>query len=103
MLSDERMLLRVTLVTAVLACSEPRQTFVVPKNPEDVRGRLLTLVEGHTIDDARALFQRHGIPCDAPLPSATDARAHVCHPPDRAWHLVLYERNGRVQDVQGSY
>ena len=103
MLSDEGMLLRVTLVTAVLACSEPRQTFVVPKNPEDVRGRLLTLVEGHPIGDALALFQTHAIPCDPPLPSATAARVHICHPPERKWRLVLYERDGRVQDVQGSY
>jgi hypothetical protein len=64
---------------------------------------MLTLLEGHPIDEARALLASHAITCDAPLPSATEARAHVCHVPDRKWQLVLYERNGRVADVQGSY
>ena len=86
-----------------LACTEPAQTFVVPKNPEDVRGRFLTQVEGHPIADARAFFAKHGIACDEALRSATEARAHVCHVPDRKWSIVLYERNGRVADVQGSY
>ena len=94
---------RVTLLTLLVACSRPKQAFVVPKSAEDVRGRFLTLMEGRQIDDAVAMFARHGIRCDAPLPSATDARAHVCRVPDRKWSIVLYERNGRVQDVQGSY
>lgn len=97
------MLLRVTALTLLVACSAPKMVFSVPKNPEDVRGRLLTQVEGHPIGDAVALFAAHGIPCDPPLPSATAARAHVCHPPQRKWSIVLYERNARVADVQGSY
>ena len=97
------MYLRVMALTLLLACSEPKQPFSLPKSPEDVRGRLLTQVEGHPIADARALLAEHGIACDAPLPSATDARAHVCHPPERKWSIVLYERNARVADVQGSY
>ena len=49
----------------------------------------------------------HGFACEDPLPSATDARAHLCHagssaPADagwRAWTVVLYERGGRLADV----
>jgi len=49
----------------------------------------------------------HGFACEDPLPSATDARAHLCRadpsaPADagwRRWTVVLYERRGRLADV----
>ena len=89
-----------TLVLAlILGCSEPKQRdFTMPRNVEDVRGRLLPFVEGHPIAEARAFLVQHGLSCDDPLPSAADAHAHVCHAGQRT--VVLLERNGRVADVQ---
>lgn len=74
----------------------------MPRSAEDVRGRLLTQVEGHPIAEAREFLSRHGFRCDEPLPSATDARVHLCHPvaPPRPWTAELYERNGRASDIQ---
>jgi len=84
---------------AILGCSEPRQPdFTMPKNVEDVRGRLLPFVEGHPIGEAREFLVKHGMACDEPMPSATDAHAHVCHAGPRT--VVLIETNGRVADLQ---
>lgn len=89
----------IVLLTVLLACTEPKQPdFTMPRSVEDVRGRLLPFIEGHHIDEARQFMQKHGFSCDAPLPSATDAHAHVCHYGQRT--VVLIERNARVADVQ---
>ena len=89
----------IVLLTVVIACSEPKQRdFTMPRSVEDVRGRLLPLVEGHPVGEAREFMVQHGFSCDDPLPSATDAHAHVCHAGQRT--VVLLERNGRVADVQ---
>jgi hypothetical protein len=47
----------------------------------------------------------HGFRCDPPLPSATEARAHVCRAivADAGWSgwsIFLFERGGRLADVQ---
>ncbi|MFN2548454.1 MAG: hypothetical protein ABR567_13560 [Myxococcales bacterium] len=89
----------IVLLTVLLACSDPKQRdFTMPRSVEDVRGRLLPFVEGHHIDEARRFMVRHGFSCDEPLPSATEAHAHVCRTGQRT--VVLLERNGRVADVQ---
>ncbi len=97
------------LALALIACKGPtRAPFSWPKNAEDVRARLLVYVpEGREIEGARQWMREHGFACDAPLPSATEAHAHVCHaeagaPADagwRGWTVVLYERGGRLADV----
>ena len=94
---------------AVAACTGPKmEPFAMPKSVEDVRARLLVYIpEGREIGEARAWMREHGFACDAPLPSATDAHAHVCRAdasvvPDagwRNWTIVLYERKGRLADV----
>jgi hypothetical protein len=90
---------RIVLLTVIAACSEPKQRdFTMPRSVEDVRGRLLPYVEGHPISEGREFLVKHGMTCDEPLPSATDAHAHVCHEKDRT--VVLIEKNGRVADVQ---
>ncbi len=99
---------RTLLLLGLLGCTDPRLgEFALPKRLDDLRGRLLPFVEGHPIGEARAFLHSHGFDCEAPLPSATDAHAHVCHaaaaPADagrRNWTVVLLERNGRVADVQ---
>jgi hypothetical protein len=65
----------------------------------------LPFVEGHDVAEARALLRDHGFQCDAPMPSATDAHAHLCNAKvaDAGWSrwtIVLIERRGRVADVQ---
>ena len=97
------------LVLALAACSGPkRPPFAWPRNVEDVRAYLLVYVpEGREIGEARGWMREHGFACEAPLPSATDAHAHVCRadagaPADagwRGWTVVLYERGGRLADV----
>ena len=90
------------------ACAPELPPFAMPKHAEDVRARLLVYIpEGRDIASARGWMRDHGFACDPPLPSATDAHAHVCHaadaPPDagwRKWTIVLYERRGRLADVQ---
>ena len=90
---------RIVLLTVFLACTEPKQRdFTMPRSVEDVRGRLLPFVEGHPIGEAREFLVKHGLACDEPLPSATDAHAHVCHSGPRT--VILIERNTRVADVQ---
>jgi hypothetical protein len=94
---------------ALFACSGPkRPPFSWPKNSEDVRAKLLVYIpEGREIEGARQWMAEHQFACDPPLPSATDAHAHLCHadpsaPADagwRAWTVVLYERRGRLADV----
>lgn len=104
------MSLRLQLIAlALIGCKGPtRAPFAWPKNAEDVRARLLVYVpEGREIEGARQWMGEHGFACDAPMSSATDARAHVCRaeaaaPPDagwRQWTIVLYERGGRLADV----
>jgi len=97
------------LVLALAGCKGPvRPPFAWPKNAEDVRARLLVYVpEGREIEGARQWMGEHGFACEAPLPSATDAHAHLCRaradaPADagwRSWTVVLYERGGRLADV----
>ncbi|HZX93229.1 MAG TPA: hypothetical protein VFE90_01850 [Myxococcales bacterium] len=96
------------LVVVVAACAPKQPPFSMPKNVEDVRARLLfNIPEGREIAEARGWMRDHGFDCDAPLPSATDAHAHVCQataaaPADagwRRWTIVLYERRGRLADV----
>jgi len=94
---------------ALLGCSGPKQPpFSWPKNVEDVRARLLVYIpEGREIDGARHWMEAHQFACDSPLPSATDAHAHICRPGPaapadagwRGWTVVLYERRGRLADV----
>jgi hypothetical protein len=92
---------RTLLLLAAVACSERQfKDFNVPRSAEDVRGRLLPLVEGHPVAEALAYLAQRGVPCDPPLPSATDARVHICHPAGRPWTIDLYERNSRIADVQ---
>ena len=103
------MITRTYALLLLLACSEPRlPQFVMPKSVEDVRARLLVHIpEGRDIEGARGWMRDHGFDCDKPLPSATDAHAHVCRA-DSAhadagwvrWTVVLYERRGRLADVQ---
>ena len=92
---------RTLVLIAVIACSQPKfPEFSVPRSAEDVRGRLLPLVEGHPVREALDYLAGRGVACDPPLPSATDARVHICHPPARPWTIELYERNSRIADVQ---
>jgi len=94
---------------ALLACSGPtREPFSWPRNIDDARARLLVYIPvGREIEGARQWMGEHGFACEAPMPSATDAHAHLCHggpstPPDagwRRWTIVLYERGGRLADV----
>ena len=96
-------------VLALLACSGPkREPFAWPKNAEDARARLLVYIpEGREIEGARQWMAEHAFACDPPLPSATDAHAHICRPEAgapadagwRTWTVVLYERRGRLADV----
>ena len=98
-----------SVALAAAACSgRRREPFAWPRNIEDARARLLVYIpEGREIDGARKWMGEHGFACEDPLPSATDARAHLCHagasaPADagwRAWTVVLYERGGRLADV----
>jgi hypothetical protein len=97
------------LAFAMIACKGPtRAPFAWPKSAEDVRARLLVYVpEGREIEGARQWMREHGFACEAPLPSATDAHAHLCRPDAtapadagwRQWTVVLYESGGRLADV----
>ena len=99
---------RLSLIALAAACSSGSPAaFVVPRNVEDARARLLAAIPaGRDIAGARAFMAEHGFACDPPLPSATDARAHPCHA-DAAhadagwarWSVVLIERAGRLADV----
>jgi hypothetical protein len=97
---------RAILLLAFLACTDPKLgAFTMPRDLENVRTRLLPFVEGHEIAEARAFLRDHGFQCDAPMPSATDAHAHICSAivADAGWSrwtIVLIERRGRVADVQ---
>jgi len=104
------------------ACSDPPQRpFVMPKNIEDARGRLLiSIPEGRDIAGARQWMREHGFACSPPAPwmgadgkspadtAATPGFAHACHPeastPSDAgflkWTVVLIERKARLADVQ---
>jgi len=93
---------------ALAACAPKLPKFSMPKEIDNVRGRLLMYIpEGREIGEARRWMGEHQFACDAPLPSATDAHAHVCHAaasvpqdaPWRKWTVVLYERKGRLADV----
>ena len=57
--------------------------------PAAVDGKsLLPLVEGHPVREALDYLAGRGVACDPPLPSATDARVHICHPPARPWTMT---------------
>jgi len=96
------------LLLAGLSCSQPPalREFAMPKNVEDLRARLLVYIpEGRDIAGARQWMGEHGFRCDAPLESATESRAHVCHPAAidagfSRWSVFLFEREGRLADVQ---
>jgi hypothetical protein len=96
------------LLLLLCACKPPQAPFVMPRNIEDARGRLLASIpEGRDIAGAREWMAAHAFRCDPPMASAADAHAHVCRPADppadagwRAWTVVLLERRGRVADVQ---
>ncbi|HEX4385541.1 MAG TPA: hypothetical protein VH083_21420 [Myxococcales bacterium] len=93
-----------------IACSEPVQpAFVMPKNIEDARGRLLVAIpEGREIEGARQWMAEHHFQCEPPMPSAAEAHAQICRPEAtapadagwRKWEVVLLERRGRLADVQ---
>jgi hypothetical protein len=99
------------LAAVLVACTEPVQpAFVMPKNIEDARARLLVRIpEGRDIAGARQWMTEHGFVCDPPMPSAADAHAHVCRAPEattpadagwRNWTVELFERKGRLADLQ---
>jgi hypothetical protein len=97
----------------LVACAEPVQpAFVMPKNIDDARGRLLVAIpEGREIAGARQWMSEHRYVCEPPMPSAADAHAHICKPEATApadagwrnWSIVLLERKGRLADVQVTY
>jgi hypothetical protein len=98
-------------VLLLSACAPKLPKFSMPKEIDNVRGRLLMYIpEGREIGEARKWMGEHQFACDAPLPSATDAHAHVCHAapsvpadvPWRKWTIVLYERRGRLADVSAT-
>jgi len=100
--------MKLLLLLALAACSGPKlEPFSWPANIEDARARLLVHIpEGREIAGAREWMREHGFTCDEPLPSATDARAHICRASPggadagwRRWTVVLYERRGRMADV----
>ena len=107
--SDIPVMTRTYAIAVLLAaCGRNPATFVVPRNVEDVRARLLAgIPEGRDIAGARQFMADHGFTCEPPLPSATTAHAHPCHA-DAAhadagwarWTVTLFERNGRLADVQ---
>jgi hypothetical protein len=95
------------LLLAGLGCTQPKlREFAMPRNIEDLRARLLVYIpEGREIAGARQWMAEHGFRCDPPLPSATEARAHVCHATVAdagwsGWSVFLFERQGRLADVQ---
>jgi hypothetical protein len=94
--------MRVAALILLCACSDPpARPFTLPANVEDLRARMLVAIpEGREMAGALSWMQAHGFPCEAPLPSATDAHATVCRVPARGWTIVLIEKNGRLQDVQ---
>ncbi|TMA26185.1 MAG: hypothetical protein E6J78_14880 [Deltaproteobacteria bacterium] len=89
-------------IVLLFACSgSPPPSFVLPRNVEDLRARLLAgIPEGREIGGARSWMREHGFACEPPLPSATDAHASVCKVAGKTWTVVLIEKNGRLQDVQ---
>ena len=100
--------MKLFLLFVLAACSGPkREPFSWPASIEDARARLLVYIpEGREIAGARQWMGEHGFSCDEPLPSATEARAHICHAAPggtdagwQRWTIVLYERNGRLADV----
>ncbi|HEY6912538.1 MAG TPA: hypothetical protein VI356_24365 [Myxococcales bacterium] len=95
----------------LFACAPKLPPFSMPKEIDNVRGRLLMYIpEGREIGEARQWMGAHQFACDAPMPSATDAHAHVCRAaasvpadaPWRSWTIVLYERRGRLADVSAT-
>jgi hypothetical protein len=99
---------RLYLIALLAACTSPPATFVAPRNLEDLRARLLVAIpEGRDIAGAREFMRVSGFACEPPLPSATDAHAHLCRADDAhadagwaRWSVVLIERRGRLADVQ---
>lgn len=101
------MILRLLLLLSLLSCTEPKQRdFVLPKNVDDLRGRLLQQIpEGRDIAGARRWMEQHGFACEAPMASPVDAHAQECRATHAdagqgRWTVVLIERDGRLADVQ---
>jgi hypothetical protein len=97
----------IPLLLAALGCTQPKlREFAMPRDIEDLRARLLVYIpEGRDIAGARQWMAEHGFRCDPPLPSATEARVHVCRATVAdagwsAWSIFLFERQGRLADVQ---
>ena len=94
------------LALALAGCSDAKLgAFRMPREMDNLRGRLLPYLEGHPIGEARTFLDDQGFRCDAPLASAADAHAHLCRATTAdagwsRWSLVLIERSGRVADVQ---
>jgi hypothetical protein len=97
---------RTLLLVVLLGCTQPEERdFVVPRNVEDLRGRLIQQIPaGRDIAGARQWMAQHGFACDPPLASAADAHAQLCHLRGDAgqsrWTVALIEREGRLADVQ---
>jgi len=109
--SDNAVIPRLCLIALLAACSSRSPArFAVPRDVEDLRARLLASIpEGRDIAGARAFMAEHGFTCEPPLPSATDAHAHLCHADAQhadagwaRWSVVLIERAGRLADVAGA-
>ena len=101
------MTLRTLLLVALGSCTQPKQPdFVLPRNLDDLRGRLLQAIpEGRDIAGARQWMADHGFTCDPPLASAAEAHAQLCHAAGAdagrsRWTIILLERAGRLADVQ---
>ncbi len=99
-------MVRTLLLLTALGCSDAKLgAFHMPREMDNLRGRLLPYLEGHPIGEARTFLREEGFRCDAPLASAADAHAHLCQATAAdagwsRWNLVLIERSGRVADVQ---
>ena len=98
---------RAVWLFALFACTQPPQRdFVLPRNLDDVRARLLQAIpEGREIAGARQWMEQHGFTCDPPLASAAEAHAQMCHAlaadaGRNRWTIILIERDGRLADVQ---
>ena len=65
-------------ILALVACAPKLPRFIMPKEIDNVRGRLFMYIpEGREIGEARQWMGEHQFACDPPMTSATDAHAHV--------------------------
>ena len=99
---------RLVLLSLLLACTDPpARKFVLPASIEDARARFLVAIpEGREIAAARAWMEDHSFACGLPAPSGRGF-ASECRARDPAadagfgnWEVTLYDRNGRLADVQ---